>query len=239
VTHQTLFELAQLQIQDRRGEDTCVSDNGFCPDWIVNNFSDRYVDPLLQHIMLTVVSVVIGFAIAFALALLAHRRQWLTAPFSGLTSVLYTIPSIALFLLLLPVTGRGDTTAIIALVAYTQVILFRNIMTGLANVPAEAKDSARGMGLTDRQMLWRVEIPLSLPEILAGLRIATVSTVNLATLAFFAGGGGLGQQIFTDVEFKSNVIVAGGLAVLLAVAFDAIILGGQRLATPWRRATAT
>ena len=226
--------LAQLDIRSRRGG-TCVSEDGFCPDWIVDNL-DRYVDPLVQHVFLTVVSVAIGFAISFALALLAHRRQWLKPPISAFTSVLFTIPSVAAFLLLLPVTGRTSLTAIIALVAYTQVFLFRNAVNGLENVPEETRDAARGMGLTDRQVLWRVELPLAVPEILAGLRIATVTTVNLATLAFFAGAGGLGEQIYQDITFRSNVVVAGGLAVLLAAAFDLLILGGQRLATPWRRA---
>ena len=226
--------LAQLDIRSRRGG-TCVSEDGFCPDWIVYNL-DRYVDPLVQHVFLTVVSVAIGFAISFALALLAHRRQWLKPPISAFTSVLFTIPSVAAFLLLLPVTGRTSLTAIIALVAYTQVFLFRNAVNGLGNVPEETRDAARGMGLTDRQVLWRVELPLAVPEILAGLRIATVTTVNLATLAFFAGAGGLGEQIYQDITFRSNVVVAGGLAVLLAAAFDLLIIGGQRIATPWRRA---
>jgi osmoprotectant transport system permease protein len=226
--------LAQLDIRSRRGG-TCVSEDGFCPDWIVDNL-DRYVDPLVQHVFLTVVSVAIGFAISFALALLAHRRQWLKPPISAFTSVLFTIPSVAAFLLLLPVTGRTSLTAIIALVAYTQVFLFRNAVNGLGNVPEETRDAARGMGLTDRQVLWRVELPLAVPEILAGLRIATVTTVNLATLAFFAGAGGLGEQIYQDITFRSNVVVAGGLAVLLAAAFDLLIIGGQRIATPWRRA---
>jgi osmoprotectant transport system permease protein len=226
--------LAQLDIRSRRGG-TCVAEDGFCPDWIVDNL-DRYVDPLVQHVFLTVVSVAIGFAISFALALLAHRRQWLKPPISAFTSVLFTIPSVAAFLLLLPVTGRTSLTAIIALVAYTQVFLFRNAVNGLGNVPDETRDAARGMGLTDRQVLWRVELPLAVPEILAGLRIATVTTVNLATLAFFAGAGGLGEQIYQDITFRSNVVVAGGLAVLLAAAFDLLIIGGQRIATPWRRA---
>ena len=225
--------LAQLDIRSRRGG-TCVSEDGFCPDWIVDNL-DRYVEPLVQHVFLTVVSVALGFAISFVLALLAHRRQWLKPPISAFTSVLFTIPSVAAFLLLLPVTGRTSLTAIIALVAYTQVFLFRNAVNGLENVPDETRDAARGMGLTDRQVLWRVELPLAVPEILAGLRIATVTTVNLATLAFFAGAGGLGEQIYQDITFRSNVVVAGGLAVLLAAAFDLLIIGGQRIATPWRR----
>lgn len=231
-----LLPIAQLEIRERTGQ-SCVADNGFCPSWIANNY-ERYVTPFLEHIYLTVVSVSAGFVIAFALALLAHRRRWLIGPIAGVTGVLYTVPSIAAFFLLQPITGRGNLTAIIALVAYTLLILFRNMMTGLANVPADSKDAARGMGLTDRQMLWRVELPLAVPEILAGLRIATTTTIGLATLAFFAGGGGLGAQIDAQIFFKSNVVVAGGLAVLLAAAFDLIILGFQRLVTPWQRVAA-
>jgi osmoprotectant transport system permease protein len=152
------------------------------------------------------------------------------------TGILYTVPSVAAFFLLLPITGRGNTTAIVALVAYSLLVIFRNVITGLEGVPGDAKDAGRGMGLTDRQLLWRVEVPLALPEIAAGLRIATTTTVGLATLAFFAGAGGLGEQIFADITFKSNVVVAGGLAVLLAAALDAMILIGQRTATPWTRA---
>ena len=225
--------LAQLEIRNRSGQG-CVQSDGFCPSWIADNF-DRYVHPFWEHVYLTLISVGIGFGIAFALALIAHRRRWLTGPIVGVTGVLYTIPSIALFLLLLPLTGRGNTTAIIALVSYTLLIIFRNITTGLNNVPAEIRDAGRGMGLTDRQLLWKVELPLALPEILAGLRIAITTTVGLATLAFFAGSGGLGQQIYTDINFKSNVVTAGGLAVLLAAVLDLIILGFQRAVTPWRR----
>jgi osmoprotectant transport system permease protein len=230
--------LAQVRIQDRsKGDASCVADDGFCPDWIVDNF-DRYVDPLVQHVFLTVVSVAIGFAISFALALLAHRRRWLIGPITQVTGILYTLPSIAVFFLLLPLTGRGDLTAIVALVAYSLLIVFRNVVAGLDNVPAETKDAGRGMGLTDRQLLWRVELPLALPEIMAGLRIATTTTVGLATLAFFAGAGGLGEQIFADINFKSNVVVAGGLAVALAALLDGLILLAQRAITPWARARA-
>jgi osmoprotectant transport system permease protein len=225
--------LAQVQIRERG--DSCVADNGFCPDWIVDNIG-RYDDPLLQHLYLTVVSVAIGFAIAFSLALVAHRRRWVVAPVTQLTGVLFTVPSIAAFFLLLPITGRGNTTAIVALVAYSLYVIFRNVLTGLDGVPEDAKDAGRGMGLTERQLLWRVEVPLALPEIAAGLRIATTTTVGLATLAFFAGAGGLGEQIFADITFKSNVVVAGGLAVLLAAVLDAAIVVGQRAATPWTRA---
>jgi osmoprotectant transport system permease protein len=220
------------------GDGSCVERNGFCPSWIADNL-DRYVGrPLLEHVELVVVSVTAGFAIAFALALLARRRRWLAAPIGQVTAVLYTIPSIAAFFLLLPFTGRGFLTAVIALTAYTLVILFRNIMTGLDNVPAEARDAGLGMGLTPRQLLWRVELPLAVPEIMAGLRIATTTTVGLATLAFFAGAGGLGETIYADLRFKSNVVMAGGVAVLLAVLADALLLGIQRLSTPWTRAVA-
>jgi osmoprotectant transport system permease protein len=228
--------LAQVEIH-KRTDDSCVSDNGFCPDWIADNF-DRYVDPFFQHVLLTVVAVAIGFLIAFSLALIAYRRRWLVNPITQVTGVLYTIPSIAAFFLLLPVTGRGFLTAEIALVSYVLLIIFRNILTGLDNVPEDTKDAGRGMGLTDRQLLWRVEVPLALPEIMAGLRIAVTTTVGLATLAFFAGAGGLGEQIFADITFKSNVVTAGGLAVLLAALLDGGILLAQRAITPWTRVVA-
>ena len=227
---------AQLQRRDRSGED-CVADNGICPDWIAENL-DRYADPFWQHVYLTLVSLAIGFAIAFALALLAHRRRWLITPVVQVTGILYTLPSVAVFFLLLPLTGRGNTTAIIALVAYSLLILFRNVIAGFENVPAEARDAGRGMGLTPRQLLWRVELPLALPEIMAGLRIAATTLVGLAALAFLAGAGGLGAALFADINFRSNVLVAGGLAVLLAVVLDLAILAVQWVITPWMRAAA-
>jgi osmoprotectant transport system permease protein len=230
------FLLAQLEIR-KETADSCVADNGFCPDWIVDNF-DRYVDPFFEHVYLTVVAVAIGFAISFTLALVAYRRRWLINPVTQVTGILYTIPSIAAFFLLLPLTGRGKTTALIALVAYVLLIIFRNVLTGLDNVPDETKDAGRGMGLTDRQLLWQVEVPLAMPEIMAGLRIAVTTTVGLATLAFFAGAGGLGAQIFDQITFRSNVVVAGGLAVLLAAVLDGVILLTQRAITPWTRAAA-
>jgi osmoprotectant transport system permease protein len=226
--------LAQLQIHER-ATDNCVSDNGICPNWIADNF-DRYTTPLWQHVYLTVVSVGIGFVIAFSLALIAHRRRWLVGPIVQVTGILYTLPSVAVFFLLLPITGRGDTTAIIALVAYSLLILFRNVIAGLDNVPAETRDAGRGMGLTPRQLLWRVELPLALPEIMAGLRIAITTTVGLASLAFLAGAGGLGEALFDDINFRSNVLVAGGLALLLAVVLDLAVLAVQKAITPWTRA---
>ncbi len=233
----SLLPLAQLQIQKPGGSDACAASNGFCPDWIVDNI-DRYWTPLLEHVYLTVVPVAIGFAIAMGLAMLAHRRRWLTGPIIGVTGVFFAIPSVAAFFLLQPITGLGYTTAMVALVSYTLLIIFRNITDGLRNVPAETRDAALGQGLTERQVLFRVELPMAVPEIMAGLRIATSTTVGLAALAVFAGAGGLGSEILVDKRFKSNVVVAGGLAVLLAAAFDLLILGAQRVMTPWRRARA-
>jgi osmoprotectant transport system permease protein len=227
---------AALVIHHRTQSD-CVSNDGFCPGWIADNWQ-RYTHPFWQHVYLTLVAMTIGFAIAAGLALLAHRRRWLVGPVVTVTGIMYTIPSLALFFLLQPITGRGDTTALIALVSYTLLIIFRNVVTGLDNVPPETRDAARGLGLTASQVLWRVEVPLALPEIMAGLRVAATTTVGLATLAFFAGAGGLGGSIFSNLTFKSNVVVAGGLCVLLAVVLDLLILGVQRALTPWRRAGA-
>ena len=143
-----------------------------------------------------------------------------------------------MFFLLLPITGRGNLTAIIALVSYTLLIIFRNVITGLEGVPAEARDAGRGMGLTARQLLWLVELPLALPEIMAGLRIAVTTTVGLTALVFLAGAGGLGGAIFDDIQFRSNVVVGGGLCVLLAVVLDLLVLALQTALTPWQRAAA-
>jgi osmoprotectant transport system permease protein len=235
----TLSILAQVKIHEREpGKLSCVQDNGICPDWIAHHIGD-YLSPLWRHLELTLSSVAIGFAIAFVLALLAHERRWLTGPIIGVTGILYTIPSLALFAILIPLTGFGFTTALIPLTIYTLLVLFRNIVAGLDNVPAEAKDAAFGMGFTDRQLLWKVELPLALPEIFAGLRVATTTNVGLAALAFYAGAGGLGQQILTDITFKSNILTAGLLCVLLAFVLDLTLLTIQRLLLPWQRARAT
>ena len=217
------------------GGTSCVAKNDtVCIDWAIDNI-DRYVTPTLEHLVLVVVPVAAGFLIAMGLAILSHRRRWLVPTFTGVTGVIYTIPSIALFLILLPISGRGTTTALIALTLYTLQILYRNIVTGLANVPAASKDAGRGMGMTDRQLLWRVELPLAMPEIIAGLRIATVSTVAIATLAFFAGAGGLGKEVYADITFKTGIVICGGIAIGMAIAFDALYLAAQRFLAPWRR----
>ena len=220
----------------------CVRENDtVCLDWAREN-ADQFVTPTLEHLYLVVASVAIGFLIALGMAVLSHRRRWLVPTFTGASGVIYTIPSIALFLILLPITGRGDVTAIIALTLYTLQIIYRNIVTGLGNVPESAKDAGRGMGMTERQLLWRVELPLAVPEIIAGLRIATVSTVAIATLAIFAGAGGLGEQIYTrGIQagvFKTSIVVASAIAILMAVAFDALYVLLQRVLAPWRRVRA-
>jgi osmoprotectant transport system permease protein len=230
----SLIPYAAFEIRERSSSG-CVENNGFCPSWIANNF-DRYLTPLWQHIELTIIAVTLGFGIALWLALIAHKRRFLVGPIVGVTGILYTLPSIAVFFLLQPITGRGMLTALIALTSYTLLIIFRNIIAGLDNVPEESKDAGRGIGLTDKQLLWQVEMPLALPEIIAGLRIATTTTVGLVTLAFFAGAGGLGGEIFADITFKSNVVVAGGLCVIVAIVLDLILLGVQRVTTPWTRA---
>ena len=212
-------------------------DEVFCFDWAREHI-DRFGTPTVQHFEIVLFSVLLGFAVAFALSLLAHRRAWLRPPLLVATGILYTIPSIAFFFLMLPVTGLGRDTAIIVLAAYTLQIIYRNTILGLANVPASVKDAARGMGLTERQILWRVELPLATPEIIGGLRIATVSTVAIATLAVFIGGGGLGTQIYGggNLTFPTSIIIAAAIAMLMALIFDVLLLGLQRLTTPWRRA---
>jgi osmoprotectant transport system permease protein len=235
-----LLPLAQLgqSFYQKRTHPNCVQRNGaFCFNWAVDNFH-TYVGPALKQAMLVSVSVAIGFAVALGLALLSHRHRSLVPPLTGFTGILYTVPSLAFFAVLIPITGFGTLTAVIPLSAYTLQIIYRNIVAGLTNVPGEAKDAGRGMGMSPRQLLWRVELPLAVPEIIAGLRIATVSTMAIATLAFYAGAGGLGEKIYTQLNFKTNILLAGGLAILMAIAFDLLLLGLQRLVTPWRSARA-
>jgi osmoprotectant transport system permease protein len=208
----------------------------FCFDWAKENI-DRFGTPTVQHLQIVIPALVIGFVVAFALALLAHRTRWLQPPLLAATGVLYTIPSIAFFFLLLPVTGLGRDTAIIVLAAYTLQIIYRNTILGLNNVPAPVKDAARGMGLTQRQILWKVELPLAIPEIIAGLRVAVVSTIAIATLAVLISAGGLGTQMYgSNLTFPTSIIIAAAIVMLMALAFDAILLFVQRLTTPWRRA---
>lgn len=212
----------------------------FCTGWISRNWSSVLWPALLQHIVLTLIAIVIGFILSSALALLAYRRRWAERPVLIVTSVLYTIPSLALFELLEPLPGLGlsRTTAEVALVSYTLLIMFRNTLTGLREVPAEVRDAAAGMGMGPRQSLLRVELPLALPAIIAGLRIATVTVISLATVASLIDNEGLGAPILTAISnevFKTELIAAGGLAVLLALAADGLLVLAQRALTPWAR----
>lgn len=199
----------------------------------------------LDHVVLTGLAVGIGFLISFPLAILSHRRQRLFPPITWVTGVLYTIPSLALFAFLVPFTGLTKVTAEIGLVSYTLLILIRNIVIGLDGVPDDAKEAARGMGYTDRQLLWRVELPLAIPAVVAGVRIATVTTVGLVTVAAIITEGGLGTLILQGLQRgldATPVIVGSGLSFLLAIAADATLLVAQRALTPWaqerRRGTA-
>jgi osmoprotectant transport system permease protein len=218
----------------------CVIENHFfCMDWVRHNWGPVLWPALRQHVFLALIAVAIGFAISLALALAAHRLRWLERPTIVVTGILYTIPSLALFELLVAPVGLNTTTAEIALVSYTLLILFRNITTGLREVPEEVRDAAEGMGMTRGQVLRRVELPLALPAIVAGLRVATVTVISLATIAYLVSAGGLGLPIHNALgegPFKTELIAAGGLAVLLALLADGLLVGVQRLLTPWVRA---
>jgi osmoprotectant transport system permease protein len=216
----------------------CVRENRLlCVDWVQEHWGERLQPALVEHIQLTAIAVAVGFAIALAAALLAYRRRWFARPFDLFAAFLYTIPSLALFQLLVPITGLTVMSAEIALVGYTLLILFRNILAGLYAVPEEVKEAARGMGYTQRQLLLRVELPLALPAIVAGIRIATVTTISLATVAAFITVGGLGEPILGALRsgFKTEFVAAGLLAILLALAADAALVVVQRAVTPWAR----
>ncbi len=220
----------------------CERTNGlFCMHWFTQNWSPLLWPALRQHVVLTLIAVGIGFAIATTLALAAYRLGWVERPVIVVTSILYTIPSLALFEILNGVPGLGlsRTTAEVALVSYTLLILFRNTLTGLREVPAEVREAAAGMGMKPTESLLRVELPLALPAIIAGLRIAVVTVIALATVAALVDNEGLGVPIFDAVAknvFKTELIAAGGLAVLLALVADGMLVGVQRLLTPWTRA---
>jgi len=222
------------------GAGSCVRENRtFCWGWVQDNWSDVLWPALRQHVVLTLIALVIGFAIATTLALIAHRRRWLETPVTVTTGILFTIPSLALFQILVPISGLTRTTAEIALVSYTLLILFRNTLAGLRGVPEEVRDAARGMGLTPNQLLWKVELPLAMPAIMAGLRIAVVTTISLATIAVTVNNEGLGAPIFAAIQsdvFKTEIIAAGALAVGLALVADGLLVLLQRRLAPWTRA---
>ncbi|HXG75512.1 MAG TPA: ABC transporter permease [Gaiellaceae bacterium] len=214
----------------------CVTENRlFCADWVRDNWSSVLQPALLEHVKLTAIAVAVGLAIALAAAIATHRYRPLEGPFGTFSAIVYTIPSLALFQLLVPITGLTVTTVEIALVGYTLLILYRNALEGLRGVPAEVLEAARGMGLQPRQVLWRIELPLALPALMAGLRVAVVSTIALATVAALVVPEGLGYPIFLALReaFKTEILVAGGLAVALAIAADGLLVLAERALTPW------
>jgi osmoprotectant transport system permease protein len=221
-----------------RGDD-CIRNNGkFCLHWFLDNFDQRFLPRVGEHLKMTAIAIVLGFLIAFVAALIAHRHSRFELPFANVASLFYTIPAIAFFQIMVPVTGINRLTIEIGLVSYTLLVMFRNTLTGLRAVPPEALDAAQGMGLTRRQMLLRVELPLATPAIIAGVRVATVTTVSLATVAAFITPLGLGAPIFNAIQTGANTdfFAAGALAIILALLADVLIVLVQRLVSPWMRA---
>lgn len=221
-----------------RGDD-CIRENGrFCASWFLENFDNRYLPRLGEHLQMTGIAIGVGFVIAFAAALLAYRWPRFELPFANLSALFYTIPSIAFFQIMVPITGIGWLSVEIALISYTLLVLFRNTLTGLREVPAEAREAAEGMGLTRRQTLLRVELPLAVPAIFAGLRVATVTTISLATVAAFITPLGLGAPIFSAIQTGANTEFVGAslLAIAVALVADVVIVVVQRAITPWVRA---
>jgi osmoprotectant transport system permease protein len=191
-----------------------------------------------EHVRLTVLAVLIGAAIALPLALIGRRFRWLAGPLLGFSTIVYTIPSLALFALLFPLSGLSSTTVLIGLIAYSLVILLRNFLAGLASVPDDVREATRGMGYGTARMFLAVELPLALPTVMAGLRIATVSTVALTTVGVLVGHGGLGQLIiggFNANFYRAEIVTGSLLCVLLALLLDLLLAGAGRAMTPWSR----
>ncbi|MCK9874454.1 ABC transporter permease [Frankia sp. Ag45/Mut15] len=215
---------------------TCLEQNAWiCGDY-VRTRSDELWTATREHISLTVTAVPIGLVIAAVLVLFARRYRVSVPWIGGLTNVLYTVPSLAFFALLLPVTGLSVTTVRIGLVVYTLVILFRGLLAGLDAVPDDVREAARGMGYGPTRLLLTVELPLALPAIMAAIRVATVSTIALVTVGAVIGHGGLGNLIYDGLNssFKSEVLTASVLCVALAVVADLLLVALQWLLTPWR-----
>lgn len=218
--------------------DDCLARN----EWICGEYlstrREILLDAVLQHLELTAASVLVALVVALPLAVLARRRRWAAGPVLAVTTILYTIPSLAMFSLLLPVYGLSASLVVAGLVLYSLTLLVRNILAGLRAVPEEIRQAARGMGYGPVRLLLAVELPLALPAAMAGLRIATVSAVSLLTVGAIVGFGGLGNLIYSGMNtyFKAQVLTASVLCVLIAVAADLLLLGAQRLMTPWTRA---
>lgn len=205
--------------------------------WIGSHLDDLW-DLTVEHVVLTTIAVVVGFAISFGLAMLVIRWRGSYGPITAVAGILYAIPSLALFAALVPITGLTATSALIALVSYTILILVRNIVTGIDGVPVDAREAADGMGFTRRGRLWRVDLPLASPVIVAGLRIATVTTIGLVTVSALIGQGGLGRLINEGLRrsFPTMTITGAVLSVVLAVLADIGFVLALRAMTPWSRA---
>ncbi|MEV5581392.1 ABC transporter permease [Streptomyces parvus] len=204
--------------------------------WIADH-TDDLTTLTLSHLQAALTAVLLGLLISLPLAVLAHRVRRLRGLLLGLSNVLFTIPSIAVFVLLLPVSGLTRTTTVIGLTIYTLVVLLRNTVEGLDSVPARTKEAAKAMGTRPLRTLLTVELPLALPVIMAGVRIATVMAISLVSVATYIGDGGLGQ-LFTDGfqrNFPTPVIVGVVLTLLLALVADALLVTLQHVLTPWNR----
>lgn len=210
----------------------------FRADWVLEHL-DTLAQRIGEHLLVTIIAVAAGFVISFALALAVRRWPPIYGPILAVSGVLYAIPSIALFVLFIPITGLSLLTVEIALVSYTLVILVRSIVTGLREVSPEVIEAARGMGYSDRQRLWRVELPIAMPIIVAGLRIATVTTIGLVTIATLIGMGGLGYLIVNigiQRRFPTATLTGVIVVVLLATVIDLGFQALQRRLTPWATA---
>ena len=205
-------------------------------DWLASH-AVEIGERVAQHLELTLIAVVVGLVIAFALSFVALRVPRLYPPITWFTGILYTIPSLALFAFLVPYTGLSVLTAEIGLVSYTLLILIRNIVGGIRGVPAEVRDAAMGMGYTPRQILWRIELPLALGVIFAGIRVATITTIGLVTVTALIGEGGLGYFILLGIQllFSTPLLVGAFGSVLFAVVMDGALVLAQRALTPWSR----
>jgi osmoprotectant transport system permease protein len=208
----------------------------FDPGWVADHLDEIGVR-VLEHLQLTVLAVVIGFAISFPLAIYAHRHRRIYPPVTWVAGVLYTIPSLALFAFLVSITGLSVTTAEIGLVSYTLLIIIRNTVAGLDSVPADVKEAALGMGYSPTQMLWRVELRLAVPVIVTGVRLATVTTIGLVTVTSLIGMGGLGYFILQGLQrfYSTTILVGAVLSVVLAVGADYLLIFIERRLTPWSR----
>ena len=217
-------------------EDCLLRNAWVCPEYVRTRQAE-ILAALREHITITIVSVALGCLVAVPLALLARRWRGARPVLLSSATMIYTIPSLALFSLLLPFTGLSRTTVVAGLVLYSLTILIRGVLSGLDGVPEEVLDAARGMGYGRARMLLRVELPLALPTMFAGLRVATVSTVALCTVGTVVGNGGLGNLIYAGLRsnFKAEVLTASVLCVVLAVVLDLMLLAGQKALTPWRR----